>query len=71
LLPSPYDDPEYWRKGAQAMRDLAAQISDAELKKQALEAADEFDRHANRAKERSKLARASMTKPKFLSSTGA
>jgi hypothetical protein len=33
-------------------------ISDKELKKHALEAADEFDRHANKARERSKLARA-------------
>lgn len=44
------------------MRDLAAQISDKELKKQALEAADEFDRYANKAEARSKLSAQSRTK---------
>jgi hypothetical protein len=71
LFPSPYDDPEYWRKSAQAMRDLAAQISDEELKKQAHEAADEFDRHANKAQERSKLSRPSTTEANLSSSDGA
>jgi hypothetical protein len=41
-----YDDPEYWRKGAQTMRDLAAHIDDKKLKKQALQVADQFERHA-------------------------
>lgn len=45
------------------MRDVAAQISDKELKKQALEAAGEFDRHANKAKERSKLTQATTKRP--------
>jgi hypothetical protein len=52
LLRPSFDDPEYWRKGAQKMRDLAAQISDLELRKQALQVADELDRHANKAQER-------------------
>ena len=50
--PSWYDDPEYWRKGAQTMRDLAAQIDDEKLKKQALQVAHEFDRHGNKVEER-------------------
>jgi hypothetical protein len=65
FLPSPYDDPEYWRKGAQAMRDLAAQIADQELKKQALQVADEFDRHASKARERSKRLPAGTTEAGF------
>jgi hypothetical protein len=36
--PSHYD-PEYWRKGAQKLRDLAAQIDDKELKEQTLHVA--------------------------------
>jgi hypothetical protein len=71
LLSSPYDDPGYWRKSAQAMRDLAAQVSDKELKKQALEVADEFDRHANKAQERAKLSRPGTTEANLSSSDGA
>jgi hypothetical protein len=46
-----YDDPEYWRKGAQKLRDLAAQIDDKELKEQALHVADESDAQANKAQQ--------------------
>jgi len=53
------------------MRDLAAQISDQELKKQALEAADEFDRHADKAQKRFRLSLQSTTKSKLSSSSGA
>jgi hypothetical protein len=47
------------------MRDLAAQIVDQELKKQALQVADEFDRHASKAQERSKRLPAGTTEAGF------
>jgi len=52
LRPPSLHHPEYWRKGAQKMRDLAAQINDKELKEQVLHVADEFDEQANKAQQR-------------------
>ena len=50
------DDPEYCRKRAREMRDLAAQIGFVDAKDQLLEMAEDYDRLAKTAEEQSKNA---------------
>jgi hypothetical protein len=54
VLASHLDNPGYWRKRAQELRELASQVTLAEARRQLLEAAQEYERLAERAEERSK-----------------
>jgi len=49
VSPTAIDDPEYCRKRAQEMRELAAEIGFADAKSQLLEMAQSYDRLAERA----------------------
>jgi hypothetical protein len=46
------NDPEHWRKRAQEMRDLAAEIKDPLSKQTMLRIAEDYDRLAKRAEGR-------------------
>ena len=46
------DDPEYWRKRAQELRDLAVKMGLDEARQQLLDIAADYERLANAAEER-------------------
>jgi hypothetical protein len=50
------DDPEYWRKRAQEMRELAASVGLVDAQAELLAAASDYDHLAERAEDRSKNA---------------
>jgi hypothetical protein len=59
LLPlslSQLDDPEYWRKRAQELRDLAIKMGLDEARQQLLDIAADYERLANAAEERERNA---------------
>ena len=50
------DDPEYWRKRAQELRDLAVKMGLDEARQQLLDIAADYERLANAAEERERNA---------------
>jgi hypothetical protein len=50
------DDPEYWRKRAQELRDLAVKMGSDEARQQLLNIAADYERLANAAEERERNA---------------
>ena len=51
------DDPEYWRKRAQELRDLAVKMGLDEARQKLLDIAADYERLANAAEERERNAR--------------
>jgi hypothetical protein len=54
---SHFDDPEYWRKRAQELRDLAVKMGSDEARQQLLNIAADYERLANAAEKKKEMPR--------------